>query len=79
MSKACASYMQLPLIKCEISKLFNKYVGETDANLRKMIQLAESMAPCVLQIDEIEKALSVGGGQEVHETTSRELLGLDQV
>jgi len=40
-----------------------KYVGESEGNLRKAIKIAEAAAPCILWIDEIEKAFSGVGGQ----------------
>ncbi|MGD8317751.1 MAG: AAA family ATPase [Myxococcales bacterium] len=57
-AKAVASEWQLPLIRLDPSNLYNRYVGETEKNLRRAIKLAEQMAPVVLWIDEIEKALS---------------------
>jgi SpoVK/Ycf46/Vps4 family AAA+-type ATPase len=57
-AKAVASEWQLPLIRLDPSNLYNRYVGETEKNLRRAIKLAEQMAPVVLWIDEIEKSLS---------------------
>ena len=57
-AKAVASEWKLPLIRLDPSNLYNRYVGETERNLRRAIKLAEQMAPVVLWIDEIEKALS---------------------
>ncbi len=57
-AKAVASEWKLPLIRLDPSNLYNRYVGETEKNLRRAIKLAEQMAPVVLWIDEIEKALS---------------------
>jgi len=57
-AKAVASEWQLPLIRLDPSNLYNRYVGETEKNLKRAIKLAEQMAPVVLWIDEIEKALS---------------------
>ena len=57
-AKAVAAEWNLPLIRLDPSNLYNRYVGETEKNLRRAIKLAEKMAPVVLWIDEIEKALS---------------------
>lgn len=57
-AKAVASEWQLPLIRLDPSNLYNRYVGESEKNLKRAIRLAEAMAPVVLWIDEIEKALS---------------------
>lgn len=55
-AKAVASEYGLPLVRLDPGKLYTKYVGDTEKNLRRAIQTAESMAPVVLWIDEIEKA-----------------------
>ena len=51
-----------------MGRLMGKYVGESEGNLRKAIALSEAIAPCVLWIDELEKAfagINNGGGSEV--------------
>lgn len=52
-----------------MGRLMGKYVGESEENMRKAISLAEAIAPCVLWVDELEKAFAgiggVGGGAEV--------------
>lgn len=57
-AKAVAGFWQLPLLRLDIGALYNKYLGESERNLRDALKTAEVMAPCVLWIDEIEKALS---------------------
>jgi len=57
-AKAIAHEWKLPLLKLDAGKLYDKYVGESEKNFRQAIKLAESMAPCVLWIDEIEKSLA---------------------
>lgn len=57
-AKAIAREWGLPLAKLDAGRLYDKYVGESEKNLRRAISLAESMAPVVLWIDEIEKAFS---------------------
>ena len=61
-AKAVAREYQLPLIRLDPSRLYTKYVGETEENLRRAIVAAEGMAPIVLWIDEIEKGLGQGAG-----------------
>jgi len=56
-AKAVASEYGLPLIRLDPARLYAKYVGETEQNLRRAIRTAEGMAPIVLWIDEIEKGL----------------------
>ena len=63
LAKKCARLLGLPLIKLDISRLLGKYVGESEANMDQMLEdLTVAGAPCVLWIDEIDKAFS-GVGQ----------------
>jgi len=55
-AKAVAREWNLALLKFDTSRLLEKYIGESEKNLRKSLQVAEAMAPVVLWIDEIEKA-----------------------
>lgn len=61
-AKAIARAWKMPLLKLDAGRLYDKYVGESEKNFRKVIKLAESMAPAVLWIDEIEKSLGNSGG-----------------
>lgn len=65
-AKASAKLFNTPLLKLDMGSMMGKYVGESEGNLRKAIKIAEAAAPCVLWIDEIEKAFSgVGGNNDV--------------
>lgn len=68
-AKAAAKLFDVPLLRLDMGRLLGKYVGESEANMRNAISLAEAIAPCVLWIDEIEKAFAgigeSGGGAEV--------------
>ena len=57
-AKAVAAQWQLPLLRFDLGKVFSGLVGSSEENIRKAIKLAESIAPCILWIDEIEKGLS---------------------
>lgn len=59
-AKAIANSWQLPLLRLDVGRLFAGLVGESEARTRQMIQLAEAMTPCVLWIDEIDKAFTFG-------------------
>lgn len=61
-AKAAASLFEVPLLRLDMGRLMGKYVGESEANMRKAINLAEAIAPCVLWIDELEKAFAGIGG-----------------
>ena len=62
-AKAAAKLFEVPLLRLDIGRLMGKYVGESEMNLRRAIALAEAISPCVLWIDEIEKAFAGIGGQ----------------
>lgn len=65
-AKASAALFNTPLLKLDMGSMMGKYVGESEGNLRKAIKIAEAAAPCVLWIDEIEKAFSgVGGNNDI--------------
>jgi MoxR-like ATPase len=63
-AKFIARTWRQPLLKLDAARLYDKYIGETEKNLRRAIATAESLAPVVLWLDEIEKALAPGGGSE---------------
>lgn len=68
-AKATASLFEIPLVRLDVGRLLGKYVGESESNMRKTLQLSEAISPCVLWIDEIEKAFAGvgenGGGNDV--------------
>lgn len=57
-AKAIANDWQLPLLKLDVGKLFGGIVGESESRLRQMIHVAETISPCILWIDEIDKAFT---------------------
>jgi len=57
-AKAVAAQWNLPLLRLDVGRIFSGLVGSSEENLRKAIRVAESVAPAVLWIDEIEKGLS---------------------
>lgn len=70
-AKAVAGIWKVPLLRFDFAALYDKYIGESEKNLRASLKTAELMAPCVLWIDEIEKGIS--GGND--DGTSRRILG----
>lgn len=71
-AKAAANLFEVPLLRLDMGRLMGKYVGESEANLRKAISLAEAISPCVLWIDELEKAFAgIGGNGGGAEVTTR--------
>ncbi len=57
-AKAVASLWNLPLLRFDVGQMFSSLVGSSEENVRRAIQMAESVAPVVLWIDEIDKALA---------------------
>jgi SpoVK/Ycf46/Vps4 family AAA+-type ATPase len=72
-AKATAGAFGLPLLRLDMGRVFGGIVGQSEANLRSVIQTAEAIAPCVLWIDEIEKGFSGshGSGSNDGGTSSR--------
>jgi len=64
---------QLPLLKLDAGRLYEKYVGESEKNLRRATDVAEAMAPVVLWIDEIEKAFASGTASDADGGLSQRL------
>lgn len=70
-AKATASLFEIPLVRLDVGRLLGKYVGESENNMRKALKLSEAIAPCVLWIDEIEKAFAGVGSDGGNEVTTR--------
>ncbi len=60
-ARAVAGEWKLPLVKFDTSAVYDKYIGETEKRIRKVFQIAEGLAPCVLWIDELEKVFAGSG------------------
>lgn len=71
-AKAIATQWNLPLYRLDMAGILGMYVGQSESQLREALATADRVAPCVLWIDEIEKALATGPGDS---GTSRRLLG----
>lgn len=71
-AKAVAGMWGVPLLRLDFASLFNKFIGESERNLREALSLADALSPCVLWMDEIEKGMSTG---ENDNGTSKRLLG----
>jgi len=63
-AKCIAREWGMPLLKLDAGRLYDKYIGESEKNFRRAIELAESMSPCVLWVDEIEKGFGSTGDQD---------------
>lgn len=72
-ARAIAGQLGVPLIRLDMGAIYNKYIGESERNVRELLSAADVMAPCVLWIDEIEKG--IGGGSDEGSGASRRVLG----
>lgn len=71
-AKAAGKLFDVPLLRLDMGRLMGKYVGESEENMRKAIRLAEAISPCVLWVDELEKAFAgIGSGGSGSEVTTR--------
>lgn len=72
-AKAISSLWQLPLLKLDVGKVFSSLVGSSEENVRRAIATAESIAPSILWLDEMEKGFSglSSSGQTDGGTTAR--------
>jgi ATP-dependent 26S proteasome regulatory subunit len=62
LAKAVASQWQLPLLRLDLGRVFSELVGSSEQNIRTALRLAESVSPCVLWLDELEKGLAGASG-----------------
>lgn len=60
-ARAAASVLGVPLLRLDLAGVHDKYVGESERRLRDALAAADALAPCVLWVDEIEKAVAVDG------------------
>nr|YP_009296769.1 hypothetical protein Bangp_030 [Bangiopsis subsimplex]AOM66112.1 hypothetical protein Bangp_030 [Bangiopsis subsimplex]ARO90331.1 conserved hypothetical plastid protein [Bangiopsis subsimplex] len=72
-AKIIANEWKLPLLRLDIGKIFGGIVGESESRMRQMIQISEAMSPCVLWIDELDKAFAGVEGKGDGGTTNRVL------
>ncbi|MGC3957164.1 MAG: AAA family ATPase [Verrucomicrobiota bacterium] len=72
-AKAVSNLWQLPLLRFDVGRMFGSYVGSSEENIRRAIAVAESIAPAILWVDEIDKAFagSQSSGSSDGGTTAR--------
>ncbi|HSI72196.1 MAG TPA: AAA family ATPase [Fimbriimonas sp.] len=72
-AKAVGAQWNLPLLKLDVGRIFGSLVGQSEENIRKAIKVAESVAPCILWADELEKGFAGMSGSGVSDsgTTAR--------
>ena len=72
-AKTVANEWNLPLLRLDFGRLFASLIGQSESRVRKMIQIAEALSPCVLWVDEIDKAFAGAQSNGDSGTTSRVL------
>jgi len=72
-AKIIAHEWNLPLLRLDFGRLFASLVGQSESRVRKMIEIAEALSPCVLWVDEIDKAFAGAQNSGDSGTTSRVL------
>ncbi|MDZ4857536.1 MAG: AAA family ATPase [Candidatus Hydrogenedentes bacterium] len=72
-AKTISAAWRLPLLRMDMSMIFQSYIGSSEQNMRKALHIAESVAPVILWVDEIEKAFAgvAGSGSGDSGTTAR--------
>ncbi|MEA2553595.1 MAG: hypothetical protein QOJ65_1771 [Fimbriimonadaceae bacterium] len=72
-AKSVSAHWNLPLLKLDVGRIFGSLVGQSEENIRRAIAVAESVAPCILWADELEKGFAGVGGSGVSDggTTAR--------
>ncbi len=74
-AKVVASAWRMPLLRMDPGVLYQKYIGESESRLRESLRQAESMAPVVLWIDEIEKAFASASSDSADGGLSQRMFG----
>ena len=74
-SKTIANEWNLPLLKFDLASVFGSLVGESEANMKEALSLADTISPSILWIDEIEKGLS-GVGSSSDGGVSSKIFGM---
>jgi SpoVK/Ycf46/Vps4 family AAA+-type ATPase len=72
-AKIIAHEWQLPLLRLDFGRLFASLIGQSEQRVRKMIEIAEAISPCILWVDEIDKAFAGAQSSGDSGTTSRVL------
>jgi hypothetical protein len=75
MAKCVSAAWSIPLLRLDLGAIKSKWVGESEGNLRRALSTAEAVSPCVLWLDEVEKALGGALGPQGDGGVSSDALG----
>lgn len=74
--KVIAKQLKIPLYRLDISRLYSSYIGETEQNLRKALNIVEKLSPLCIWIDELEKAFAGSASGREDGGVSKRILGM---
>jgi SpoVK/Ycf46/Vps4 family AAA+-type ATPase len=74
-AEAVATEWEMPLLRFDVGSVFGKFVGEAEQRMRSAIKMAEAVSPCVLWIDELEKAFAGARGPEGDSGVTKRIFG----
>jgi len=74
-ARAISEELGLPLLRCDMGRIFAGLVGASEENARRVIETAEAVSPCVLWLDEIEKGFAGSGGGSLDSGVGARVLG----
>ena len=74
-AKTIGHLWSVPILKFDMGAMFSSLVGESEANLRQLLKVAESVAPCVLLVDEMDKAFAAASGPSTDSGVGQRLFG----
>jgi SpoVK/Ycf46/Vps4 family AAA+-type ATPase len=74
-AKAVSAMWQVPLLRLDLGRIFSGIIGSSEENMRRAIETAEAIAPCVLWIDEVEKGFGSVTGSSGDSGTSARIFG----
>ena len=74
-AKMLSGLWKLPLLRFDVGALFGSLLGESEQNMRKAVMLAETVSPCILWIDELEKAFAGAGPHSINAGAATRVFG----
>ena len=74
-AKAASSELGMPLLRLDMGKMFGSLVGQSEANIRTALQVAEAISPCILWVDEIEKGTAGSGAGNMDSGVGARVMG----
>ncbi|MBM3459220.1 MAG: AAA family ATPase [Armatimonadetes bacterium] len=74
-ARAVSRAWAMPLLRLDLGRVFGKFIGESEAAIRRAIQTAEAVSPCILWLDELEKGFAGAAGDAHDAGVSARVLG----